>query len=86
MDGPLLALDGNWQLGGVCRYRTAEEEVPVGHYTIPLGQARVVRSGTDVTIVTWGQQVGVAQQAVWFLARNGFSSLQSLPYCEWPCS
>lgn len=44
-------------------YRTATEAVPVGDYELPLGQARVVRQGEDITIVTWGQQVMVAQLA-----------------------
>merc|ERR1740121_2464995 len=32
-------------------------EVPVGDYELPLGQAEVVRSGTDVTLVGWGAQI-----------------------------
>jgi len=44
-------------------YRTATESVPSGDYEIPLGQARVVREGKDVTVVSWGQQVLVAQLA-----------------------
>lgn len=39
------------------RYRTAVEEVPVGDYVIPLGKARLVREGSDITLVGWGQQV-----------------------------
>lgn len=40
-----------------CRYRTSVEEVPVGDYTLPLGQAAVVREGADITLVGWGAQV-----------------------------
>merc|ERR1712232_717591 len=32
-------------------------EVPVGDYELPLGQADVVRQGTDVTLVGWGAQI-----------------------------
>ena len=53
------------------RYRTAVEEVPTGDYVIPLGQARVAREGFDVTIVTWGQQVAVAERAVSQLPSSG---------------
>eukprot|EP01059_Diplonema_ambulator_P033592 TRINITY_DN7109_c0_g1_i1.p1 TRINITY_DN7109_c0_g1~~TRINITY_DN7109_c0_g1_i1.p1 ORF type:complete len:351 (+),score=41.81 TRINITY_DN7109_c0_g1_i1:44-1054(+) len=38
-------------------YRNAVGEVPDEEYTIPLGQADVVRSGTDITMVGWGTQV-----------------------------
>ena len=40
-------------------YRGATEEVPEGHYTVPLGAARTLRQGTDVTLVGWGQQMRV---------------------------
>lgn len=46
------------------RYRTAEEEVPKGEYTIPLGKAKLKREGTDITLVGWGQQVAVLEKAV----------------------
>ena len=29
----------------------------MGDYVIPLGKARLVREGSDVTLVGWGQQV-----------------------------
>ena len=38
-------------------------EVPEGHYTVPLGQAEVVRPGTEITIVTYGTLVHVAVAA-----------------------
>lgn len=38
-------------------YRMIREEVPEEDYTIPLGTARVVRSGTDVTVVAWGSML-----------------------------
>lgn len=40
-------------------YRAAVEEVPVGDYEVPIGKARVVREGADVTLVGWGGQVNV---------------------------
>lgn len=39
-------------------------EVPEGHYTIPLGKAAVVRSGQDLTVLTYGTMVHVALAAV----------------------
>lgn len=44
-------------------YRSVKEEVPEGHYTIPLGQARVVTEGDDVTVICYGGMVEVAQKA-----------------------
>ncbi len=36
-------------------------EVPLGYYRVPLGKADVVRSGSAVTIITYGTLVHVAQ-------------------------
>jgi 2-oxoisovalerate dehydrogenase E1 component beta subunit len=38
-------------------------EVPAGHYTIQLGTARVHRPGTDLTVLTYGTLVHVAETA-----------------------
>jgi len=38
-------------------YRSFKEEVPESYYTIPLGKAKVVHEGSDVTIVTYGYMV-----------------------------
>jgi len=38
-------------------YRSYREEVPDEDYTIPLGQAKVVSEGDDITVVTWGAPV-----------------------------
>ncbi|RHY31365.1 hypothetical protein DYB32_007933 [Aphanomyces invadans] len=44
-------------------YRASVAEVPVGDFTIPLGQADIVRSGTDVTLVGWGAQMRTCDMA-----------------------
>ena len=44
-------------------YRTARGEVPEGEHVVPLGQARIVREGDDLTIVAYGTMVGVAERA-----------------------
>ena len=35
-------------------YRAVVGEVPQEEYTIPIGQAKVVKEGTDVTLIAWG--------------------------------
>ena len=49
-------------------------EVPEEDYTIPFGQAKVVQTGTDVTIVTFGKMLTrVVMPAVVELAKKGVS-------------
>ncbi len=38
-------------------YRSFKEEVPEDDYTIPIGEAKIVSEGDDVTVVTWGAPV-----------------------------
>ena len=54
-------------------YRAAVEEVPVGDYTLPLGVAKVVTPGSDVTLVGWGGQMLVLQKAVAMAESQGIS-------------
>lgn len=35
-------------------YRAFREEVPEDEYTVPIGKAKIVEEGSDVTVVTWG--------------------------------
>ena len=39
-------------------------DVPDGHYTVPIGKASVFRPGSDLTILTYGTMVYVAEAAV----------------------
>jgi pyruvate dehydrogenase E1 component beta subunit len=55
-------------------YRSLKEEVPEGEYLIPLGKARKVREGKDVTVVGWGAMMPVIQKAVDSLEKEGVSS------------
>lgn len=38
-------------------YRAIKEEVPDESYTVPIGEAKVVREGKDITVITWGSMV-----------------------------
>jgi pyruvate dehydrogenase E1 component beta subunit len=48
-------------------------EVPEGEYIIPIGVANVVRKGTDVTIVTFGKIIKVAEEAAEVLAKDNIN-------------
>jgi pyruvate dehydrogenase E1 component beta subunit len=45
-------------------YRSPREEVPEDEETFPLGLARVVQEGDDLTLVTWGAMLHTAMRAV----------------------
>src|SRR5205823_2098648 len=49
-------------------YRTMRGDVPDGEHLVPLGRARVVREGEDVTLVAYGAMVPVAEAAAEELA------------------
>jgi pyruvate dehydrogenase E1 component beta subunit len=51
-------------------YRLIKDDVPDGEYLVPLGQARVVRPGDDVTVIAWSAQVEVARKAAEVLAEE----------------
>ncbi len=52
---------------------TLEGEVPEESYTIPFGEANIVREGSDVTIVALGRMVHQAMAAAQNLAKEGIS-------------
>jgi pyruvate dehydrogenase E1 component beta subunit len=54
-------------------YRLQKDEVPEDDYTVPFGQARVVREGDDVTLVAWSVAVNVAQKGADLAAEEGIS-------------
>lgn len=54
-------------------YRSLKEDVPEEDYTIPLGQARVMIEGNDITVVGWGSMVPVMLKAQAALAKENIS-------------
>ena len=52
---------------------TLEGDVPEEAYTIPFGEANITREGDDVSIVTLGRMVHVAEEAAVALAKDGIS-------------
>jgi 2-oxoisovalerate dehydrogenase E1 component beta subunit len=55
-------------------YRRIKEDLPEGEYTVPIGKASVFRPGTDLSIITYGAMVYVAQEAAETLEREGVST------------
>jgi len=54
-------------------YRQAVEEVPEGDFELPLGKAEVLREGTDITLVGWGNQVNRLLETADLAAADGVS-------------
>lgn len=43
-------------------YRSIREEIPDDYYTVEIGKAKIIREGTDITIITYGLGVHWAQE------------------------
>lgn len=64
---PVLFFEPKWL------YRLAVEEVPEHDYMLPLSEAEVIREGSDITLVGWGAQLSVLEQACDAAAKEGVS-------------
>lgn len=54
-------------------YRRVKEDLPQEDYTVPIGKARVFREGSDLSIITYGAMVYVAEEAATELEKEGIS-------------
>ena len=54
-------------------YRSVKEEVPDEEYLVPIGKAKVVQEGTDVTLVSWGAMVQTCREALPLAAKENIS-------------
>jgi pyruvate/2-oxoglutarate/acetoin dehydrogenase E1 component len=52
-------------------YRRIKEDIPPEDYVVPLGKARIARSGRDISVITYGAMVYIALEAAEALAREG---------------
>ncbi|MCU0677927.1 MAG: alpha-ketoacid dehydrogenase subunit beta [Myxococcota bacterium] len=55
-------------------YRAVKMEVPEGEYTLPIGKAKVVREGDDVTVIAWGAMLFEALASAEEVAGQGVSA------------
>ena len=53
---------------------TMDGDVPEESYSIPFGEANIVRDGDDITIVTYGRMVHYALDAAQKLAKDGIEA------------
>ena len=54
-------------------YRAFKQEVPEGAYEIPIGKAKIIEEGTDITVVTWGAMVPDVQKASQLVKEKGIN-------------
>jgi pyruvate dehydrogenase E1 component beta subunit len=54
-------------------YRLVKDEVPEEDYTVPFGQARITRDGSDVTLIAWSAAVQLCERAAALAAADGIS-------------
>lgn len=66
-DDPVIFMESELMYGD-------KGEVPESEYLIPIGQAKTVRQGTDVTLVSFGKMMKVALAAADEAAKEGISA------------
>jgi len=66
-DDPVIFCEPKAVLNTTC-------EVPEGDYQVPIGEAKVVREGSDVSLVGFGATVNTALQAAEMLQSDGTSA------------
>jgi 2-oxoisovalerate dehydrogenase E1 component beta subunit len=52
-------------------YRASKGEVPDGDYTLPIGKAKIVREGKQLTVLCYGAMVHVVAEAVELAVQEG---------------
>ncbi len=57
-------------------YRRAKDEVPDEDYVVPLGKAKVLQAGSDVTIITYGSTVFHSREAIGKLEKEEDLSIE----------
>jgi pyruvate dehydrogenase E1 component beta subunit len=53
-------------------YRASKADVPEGEYTLPIGQAKIAREGSQVTVLAWSAMVHTALDAATKGAEQGY--------------
>ncbi|HHO51107.1 MAG TPA: pyruvate dehydrogenase complex E1 component subunit beta [Deltaproteobacteria bacterium] len=66
-DDPVIFMESELSYG-------AKGEVSDEEYLVPLGEGKIKRGGTDVTLITWNKQVHTCLEAAAVLERHGVSA------------
>jgi len=72
-DDPVIFIENKRQLNKRVDTYPVDNEVPEERYTVLIGKAKVVREGSDITVVTLSASVGDALAAAEEVARDGIS-------------
>jgi len=67
-DNPVLYIEHKYL------YRRIKENLPDDDYIVPIGKANIRRKGKDLTILTWGAMIYVADDAANELAKDNVST------------
>ena len=54
-------------------YRALKEDVPEESYTIPIGEARIMEEGSDVTLISYGPMIQTSLEAIESAKKEGTS-------------
>lgn len=54
-------------------YRAFKQDIPDEIYEVPIGKARVLQEGEDITVVAWGAMIPECQKAIDILKENNVS-------------
>ena len=54
-------------------YRALKEDVPEEAYTIPIGEARIMEEGSDVSLISYGPMIQTALEAIEIVKKEGTS-------------
>lgn len=54
-------------------YRSGKQDIPEDAYTVEIGKARVVKQGSDLTVVSWGAMMREAEAASKLMEAEGTS-------------
>ncbi|VVC02551.1 1-deoxy-D-xylulose-5-phosphate synthase [Candidatus Bilamarchaeum dharawalense] len=68
-------------------YRAFREEVPEERYEVEIGKAKILREGTDITLISWGAMTFVSKDAIEEASKQNISvehiDLRTLAPCDW---